>query len=87
MTTIRVYTKEDEFKIGSIIPHTLIETEYDVITGERSSTYVHTWNWTCWGGGKKRRGKGKFKTLQDAKKAFLKVCPYHEKNLNFVEVA
>ena len=86
MTTIRVYTKTDNFKVGAILPHTLIETEYDVITGQRVSHYVYTWNWICQGAGKQRRGKGKFKTLEDAKKAFLKICGYNESDLNFTEI-
>lgn len=84
--TTRVFTKSDNFKVGSIIPFAVIETEYDVITGKRNSGIVYTWNWVCQGAGKQRRGKGNFKSFDDAKKALLKACGYTYDSLYFVEV-
>jgi len=85
--TIKVFTVLDdrEIKVGAIIPYLQIETEYDVITDKRISSYVFTWNWSCWGAGKQRRGRGNFLTSEAAKKALLKVCPFHEHNLLFKE--
>jgi len=76
MTTIRVYTKKDNFKVGAIIPDAIVENH----------EIVNTWNWTCMGAGKQRRGRGAFRTVENAKKAFLKVCGYSENDLNFVEI-
>jgi hypothetical protein len=85
-SAIRIYTKTDNFKVGSLVPHLLIDSEYDVITGKRDSIYIFTWNWICQGAGKQRRGRGNFKTIEDAKKALLKACGYNESDLNFIEV-
>lgn len=89
--TIKVFTRLDHhgysFKIGSIFPYAIIETEHDVITGERNSKIAYTWNWVCQGAGKQRRGKGNFKSIDAAKKALLKACGYNESSLNFVEVS
>jgi hypothetical protein len=76
MTTIRVYTKKDNFKVGAIIEDAIVENH----------EIVNTWNWTCWGAGKQRRGRGAFRTVEDAKKALLRVCGYSENDLNFVEI-
>ena len=76
MTTIRVYTKKDNFKVGAIIADAIVENH----------EIVNTWNWTCMGAGKQRRGRGTFRTVEDAKKALLKVCGYSENDLNFVEI-
>ena len=76
--TIKVFTRLDHhgysIKIGSIFPYAIIETNYDVITGERNSKIAYTWNWVCQGAGKQRRGKGNFRSIETAKKALLKAC-------------
>tara|TARA_R110000868_G_scaffold399424_1_gene673160 strand:- start:383 stop:634 length:252 start_codon:yes stop_codon:yes gene_type:complete len=78
MNGYRVYTKIDgqEYKVGSIIPDAIVENH----------EIVNTWNWVCMGAGKQRRGRGTFRTVEDAKKALLRVCGYSENDLNFVEI-
>jgi len=78
MKGFRVYTaiEDKEIKVGSIIQDAIVENHQ----------IVNTWNWTCWGAGKQRRGRGAFRTIEDAKKAFLKVCGFSEDKLKFVEI-
>jgi hypothetical protein len=78
MNGYRVYTEIDgqEYKVGSIIPNAIVENH----------EIVNTWNWVCMGAGKQRRGRGTFRTVEDAKKALLRVCGYSENDLNFVEI-
>jgi hypothetical protein len=78
MKGYRVYIaiNGQDIKIGSIIQDAIIENH----------EIVNTWNWVCMGAGKQRRGRGAFKTIQDAKKAFLKVCGFSIENLKFIQI-
>jgi len=78
MKGYRVYTEINgqDIKIGSIIQNAIIENHQ----------IVNTWNWVCMGAGKQRRGRGTFKTIEDAKKALLKICGFNKNNLKFIEI-
>lgn len=87
MKGYRVYTEIDgqEYKVGAIIQDAVVVKEFDAING-LTRKWVTTWNWVCQGAGKQRRGRGQFKDIQDAKKAFLKVCGFNENKLRFIEI-
>lgn len=78
MNGYRVYTEINgqEYKVGSIIPDAIVENH----------EIVNTWNWVCMGAGKQRRGRGTFRTVEDAKKALLRVCGFNEDKLKFIEI-
>jgi hypothetical protein len=84
---MQIFTQLDgeDWKVGSIFTAAWTEAEYDSFTGERIVKIVQGWNWICKGAGKQRRGRGKFKSFDDAKKAFLKACGYAESSLKFID--
>ena len=88
MKGFKVYLMDGDreiMKVGSINQSVMLEKQYDVING-LTKEWVQTWNWMCMGAGKQRRGRGNFRTIEDAKKAFLKACRWKADNLKFVEI-